>query len=225
MSIARTRWALAALALWPSTALAQTYYHYRGPGEWGWGWGATVSYLVAWAAMTVASALLALALLWLVPLGARESVYQTARREPGMSFGAGLLLAVGLPILGLALVLTIVGSPLGIAVWIASILLAFVGFVAAAWIFGRAMAARSKPGSRMSPTAWLFAALAILCALSLIPGIGGLVWIAASVFGAGAAAVTLYRGRRAQIERGRDRRPPEPPPDVGAPYPEEPVPA
>lgn len=200
--------ALAALA--PASATAQQIYYVREPGGFSWGFGSAISYFLAWLGMTVAAGLLALLLVWLVPERSREAVYSAARREPGSSVGAGLLLAIALPLLGLALILTVIGSPLGLAVWVGALLLAFVGFVAGAFVFGRWLAER-RPGQRLSGVAWLFVALAILCALSLIPVLGAFVWMVASIYGAGAIAVALYRGRTAQLERERRARPGPPP--------------
>lgn len=205
---------LALLTLAPATALAQDYY-YESDGAWSWGWGSAVSYFLAWLGMTVATGLLAAAFAWLTPHRTREAIYDTARREAGSSVGAGLLIAIALPLLGLALVLTVIGAPLGLAVWIASVLVAFVGFVASAWIFGRALAARSRAGNRLSHIGWLFVALAILCALSLIPIVGTLLWIAASVYGTGAIAMATYRARQAQLPRDRRAPPPGAPPAPG----------
>lgn len=214
---------LAALAvLAPASAMAQRIYYVHEPGGWSWGFGSAVSYFLAWLGMTVASGLLALLLVWLVPERSREAVYSAARREPGSSVGAGLLLAIALPLLGLALVLTVIGSPLGLAVWVGALLLAFVGFVAGAFVLGRWLAER-RPGQRLSGVAWLFIALAILCALSLVPVLGTFVWVAASVYGAGAIALAIYRGRTAQLERQR-RAPPGPPPTPGPERGPEPTP-
>lgn len=215
MSLQRSALMVALVAGLPGTALAQGSAYAEGP-DWEWRFGGVLSYFLAWLGMTFVAGLLAAALAWLVPDRSREAVLSAARREPGASVGAGLLVAIALPLLGLALVLTIIGSPLGVAVWVLSIVVAFVGFVASAWIFGRLLAARSRAGARLSHTAWLFVALGILCALTLIPVLGTFVWIAASVFGTGAVAVAAYRGRRARLA-AEHREPPPPPRPTEAP--------
>ncbi len=186
----------------------------EGAGEWS-----AAGYLLGWLGMTVSAILLALLLHWLVPTRSSREVLAVAQREPGKAVGVGLIGAILLPVIALAAMITVVGLPFGVAILIAAGLLAFVGFVAAGWILGRSLSQRSTRGQDWDPIAWVVIGVALLSAVTLIPVVGNLVWIVASMYGVGAIALAFYYARR-------ERRPSEPvtgEPVTGEPVTGEPV--
>lgn len=199
----------------------------RAVGAHGAAWGGWVVYLLTWLGMTISAGLLALLLGWLVPARASDALYRTARSDPGVSLGVGVLIAIVLPVLAIAAMLTIVGIPLGVAVLFALVLLAFAGFVASGWVLGRAITHRRARATREET--WgtrigdVLLGVAILSAVSLIPVIGNLIWIGASFLGIGAAALAAYRARRKPLGPPAERAPREPEPRTfePPPYPEE----
>lgn len=138
-----------------------------------------------WIAVSTSTLLLGLALLWAAPRLA-EQTWRTARTAPGptVAWGAGLF--AGLPIVASAALFTLIGLPLGVAALLALVPLGAVGYVTSAWLLGRRVARTSE-----AVVAFL-AGWAILRGAALIPGIGLAVAIAATAFGLGAIAVTLY---------------------------------
>lgn len=160
-----------------------------------------LGWIASWLAMTFSSALLVLLLHWLVPPRVQEATWRTARTEPWPSVGVGAAVAIGLPFVAVIAMITIFGIPLGVGLLMAAGLLAFAGFVVGAFVLGRAMAERSPRVARWRPLAQVLAALAILCALTLIPGIGTVVWIAASLLGTGAAVLAAWRSRHPRHPR------------------------
>lgn len=183
------------------------------------GLGAPIlGWLGGWLLMTLAAGLLALLLHWLVPQRAKDATYTTARTDPWKSLGVGALIAVGLPLVALLAMITVIGIPIGIATLLASALLAFLGFVVGGFVFGRAIAERSRRGARWSALASGIVGIAILCALALIPVIGTLVWIVASCIGVGAATLAVWRTQRPRVRRPTPApRRPEPPPHATPP--------
>jgi cytoskeletal protein CcmA (bactofilin family) len=159
-----------------------------------------------WLAVTVSTAILGAALLALFrrPFDAAAA---TARASKGKSIGWGLLILIALPVITVVASLTLFGLPLGLGIGGGLGLLATLGYLTSGLFVGRLMikAPRSIFGA-------FFAGWAILRVLALIPGIGVLVWIAASIFGVGALAVTAWRASRGTA----DETPPEetPPEDT-----------
>jgi len=143
-----------------------------------------------WLAVTVSTAVLGLLLLLLFrrPF---EAAAATEAASTAKSFGLGLGIVIGLPLLAVIAITTLVGLPFGLGFLGAQGLLWALGYVTSALCLGRTMikAPRSAFGA-------FFAGWGILRAVALIPGIGGLVWIGASVFGIGALGLTALRASR-----------------------------
>jgi hypothetical protein len=105
---------------------------------------------------------------------------------------------------------TLVGIPFGIGVLLGLALLFWMGYVAAALALGRIVV---KP-----PTSRLLAFLAgwlILRVIAIVPGIGGLAWFLATVFGLGLLAVTARRSGRDRAGTSLPVPPPPPMPPAG----------
>ncbi len=143
-----------------------------------------------WVAVTVSTALLGILLLLLFrrPF---EVAAATERSDTGKSIGIGLATAIGLPILSIVAITTLLGLPFGLGLLGAQGLLWALGYAVSALCLGRALikAPRSAFGA-------FFAGWGILRVVAVIPGIGALVWTAASVFGIGALVVAAVRASR-----------------------------
>lgn len=177
-----------------------------GAGVLGW--------FLSWLGMVVLASLLAFLLHFFVPARTKKMTYRTARTDPWRSLGVGALIAVALPLLALLAIVTVIGIPVGIVLFLVAGLVAFFGFVVGGFILGGAIAERSHRGATWSPLAWIFIGVAILSALTLVPVLGTLVWIAASLYGVGAAALTGWNARQTRLGRTPTTpRAPEPPPE------------
>jgi hypothetical protein len=180
-------------------------------GNWtgaanGWGW---VSRFAWWLAVTVSTLVVGALLVWLAP-AALLAADRSVRERLGPTIGWGVAIAIGAPLLAILALVTLVGIPFGIALVLAAIPLLLVAYMTTAWIVGhRALRDRSA-----SPWMALLAGWGILRVLALIPVLGWLVGLVATVVGLGALAVALWRGRR----------PGAPVPPTPAPTPERPAP-
>ena len=136
-----------------------------------------------WIAYSVSTLILGLLLLLFAP-GLDTAIIQAVRNRTGASigFGAGVFFLV--PIAAVLLLVLIVGIPLGLFVLLALALIYTIGYVVGGLALGRLIV---KP-----PTSRFLAFLAgwgILRGLSLVPVLGGLVWLAAAILGLGALVV------------------------------------
>ena len=164
------------------------------PNDLDFGEYVAVSRVAIWFATSVSSLALGLLLLLLAPR-AGEAVAATASSRFGRAVGIGFAVLVGLPVVALIAIATLIGMPLGIGILLGLALLFWMGYVAAAMAIGRLLI---KP-----PTSRLLAFLAgwaILRMVAIVPGVGGIVWFLATVFGLGAIAVAARAA-------GRDRGP------------------
>jgi hypothetical protein len=156
---------------------------------WGLRWAGWIAAIAVWFAISVSVLVLGLLLLWLVPRGL-EAALASARTALAASIGWGVGLFFGLPILAVLAIATLVGIPLGIGVLMALGLVFGIGQTTAAFLLGRTII--GEPRSRILA---FLAGWAILSGLALIPGVGGLLWFAGTVFGLGTIAVATWRGR------------------------------
>lgn len=158
-------------------------------GRWDY-WDATfVGRLAWWLAFTVSSLVLGMALLLLTSPGLDAISIRALRERLGGTIGFGLLVFLLLPIVAGLLLATIVGIPLGIFLLLGLALVYSVGYVIGGLALGRLLV---KP-----PTSRYLAFLAgwgALRVLALIPFVGGLAWLVATVLGLG----TLWVGARAR---------------------------
>jgi hypothetical protein len=175
------------------------------PSDFDFGRFATVSRVAVWVATSVSSLLLGLLLLLFAPR-AGDSIAATASRRFGLSVGIGFAVFFGLPVAAGVAIVTLVGIPFGIGVLLGLALLFWMGYVAAALALGRVVV---KP-----PTSRLLAFLAgwiILRVIAIVPGLGGLAWFLATVFGLGLLAVAA---RRSGSDRAATPVPVPPPPPM-----------
>ncbi len=143
-----------------------------------------------WVAVTVSLAVIGLLLLRLAPAAMAASL-AVARNDLASAAGWGLAAAVGLPIVSIALLLTLVGIPLGLLGLVSLAVLCALGYVMAALALGRAVLAEPR-----SVYLSFLAGLAILRVVGLIPVLGGLAGFLATAFGLGALVVAGSRAAR-----------------------------
>jgi cytoskeletal protein CcmA (bactofilin family) len=148
---------------------------------------------VLWVAVTLSTAILGLLFVWLFPRAADAVV--VAGRRVWTSFFLGLFVGVIALGVGLAIMASVVGIPLGFAVLGTLAVLAPLGYVASALIFGRLMVHRSGTGGRLGA---FFAGFGILRFGALVPGLGFVIGFFFATYGFGAVIMAAWRaGRRA----------------------------
>jgi hypothetical protein len=153
------------------------------------GWIGWVGWAVFWFALALSSLALGLLLLLIAPRAA-DAAYRQAHHGTWESVAAGLAIFILLPILAVLALATLVGLPLGIAVLLALLPLGAIAYVTTLWVVGRALV--KPPRGRV--VAFL-AGWAIVSAITLVPFIGILAWLAAIVFGLGVLGLALWRAR------------------------------
>ncbi len=148
---------------------------------------------VLWLAVTLSTAVLGLFFVWLFPRAADAVV--VAGRRVWASFFLGLFLGIIAPILGVAVMASVVGIPLGVAVLGTLAVLWPLGYVAGALIFGRLMVHGGGTGGRLGA---FFAGFGILRFGALVPGLGFVIGFFFATYGFGAVIIAAWRaGRRA----------------------------
>jgi hypothetical protein len=165
----------------------------------GWGW---VSAFAWWLAVSVSTLIAGALLVWLAP-GALYAAERAVREHLGASIGWGVVIAIGVPLVAILALVTLVGIPFGVAVLLAAIPVLLVAYVTSAWIVGRRVLRKRST----SPWAALLAGWGILRVLALIPVLGGLVGLAATVVGLGALTVALWQARRPGAPAARPEAP------------------
>jgi cytoskeletal protein CcmA (bactofilin family) len=153
----------------------------------GWGW---VSALAWWLAVSVSTLIVGILLVWLAP-GALYAAARAVSEHLGATIGWGVAIAIGAPLLAVLALITLVGIPFGIGLLLAAIPVLLVAYTTTAWIVGR----RVLRNRSDSPWAMLLVGWGILRLVALIPVVGGLVGLVATVLGLGALTVALWRAR------------------------------
>jgi hypothetical protein len=142
-----------------------------------------------WVAVTVSTLVLGLLLLLLFPKAA-DAVARTSKVRTGLSILVGVLAFLLVPALGVVLLITVVGIPLGVGLLLAVLPLYGLAYTASAFVVGRLIL---KKSARILA---FVVGLVILRALALIPFAGALVWVLATIFGLGALLAAALRARR-----------------------------
>ncbi len=130
-------------------------------------------------------------------------VQQTIRQYPLRSLFAGLALLFTIPPVAMLLIATVIGIPVGLALFLMYPLMLLLGYMAAAFFIGRRAADMLKQPLQLSylrQMMFLFLALIILILLALIPGAGILIVAVALVTGIGGWAVSLSMRRSTRQE-------------------------
>jgi cytoskeletal protein CcmA (bactofilin family) len=163
-----------------------------------------------WVAVTLSTALLGLLFVWLFPRAADAVV--VAGQRVWASFFLGLFLGIIAPILGLLIMASVVGIPLGFAVLGMLLVLGLLGYVAGALSFGRLMVHGGGTGGRIGA---FFAGFGILRFGALVPGLGFIIGFVFVTYGFGALIIAAWRAGRHVVGAGELR-----PQYAGAPPPE-----
>lgn len=142
-----------------------------------------------WLAIGISAAILGVLLLLIAPRAA-DAVYARSRERVGPVIAIGIAIAICLPVAAVIAAVTLVGLPLAIGVALALLPLGAVAYVASAWALGRRIV--KEPRGRI--VAFL-AGLAILRLAALIPVLGLIVGLAASVFGLGLIGAAIGAAR------------------------------
>jgi hypothetical protein len=171
-----------------------------------------------WLAVTISTAVLGLLFVALLPRAA-QTTSRIGRGSVTKSIGVGMLVAVGIPVVAILAALTVVGLPFGLGTFGALGILHGLGYVAGAYCFGRVLVKEPK-----SSIGAFFAGWAILRAAALLPGVGVLVWIAASVWGIGALTIAAWRAGRGTLEPPPEPKTPAALPPTEAPASDAPTP-
>jgi hypothetical protein len=148
-----------------------------------------IGWAVFWLALALSSLALGLLLLLIAPRAA-DAAYRQARDGAWRSAAAGLAIFILLPILAVLALATLVGLPLGLGVLLALLPLGAIAYVTTLWVVGRALV--KPPRGRVLA---FLAGWAIFSALLLVPFLGILAWLAATVFGLGVLGMALWRAR------------------------------
>jgi hypothetical protein len=150
-------------------------------------------------AVSVSVLLTGLALVLLIPRGA-DAVAEALADAPLASLGWGIVIAIAAPIGAVALVISVLGLPLGLAVFLSLGLWWLVGLTWSAWCAGRELV--REPRGRVAA---FLAGWAILAAVGLVPILNVALWTMAPVLGTGAMLVAAWRVRHDGGSHGRHR--------------------
>jgi cytoskeletal protein CcmA (bactofilin family) len=136
------------------------------------------------------------AVLILVFPGFSHGAVRTLSGEPWLSVGLGAAVLVGTPVAAVLLMVTVVGSALGVASLVVYALALMAGFLTGALCTGDLLLGWMRPGATSSVGSSVVALLVALIAISLvrwIPVLGGLVSFGVLLFGLGALVLQGYR--------------------------------
>jgi len=145
--------------------------------------------VILWFAVVVSTLVFGLLMLVIAPRAA-DAFADAGRTAIGASIGLGIAAAVGLPIVGLILIASILGLPLGAIVLLTLGFLYMLGYVASAFFLGRLIL--RPPSNRFLGylVGW-----GILSVAGIIPVLNVIVLIAATVYGLGMVVVAMFRAR------------------------------
>jgi hypothetical protein len=158
-------------------------------------------------AVSISVLVTGLLLVWVAPRGA-DAVADALAEAPLASLGWGITLAISVPVAAVALVVSVLGLPLGLALFLSLGLWWLLGLTWAAWCVGRGLV--RAPGGRVIS---LLSGWAILAAVGLVPILNVAAWTLAPILGLGAMLVAVWRARPGGSRRGRHRRGARVPPE------------
>jgi hypothetical protein len=144
-----------------------------------------------WLALSVSAAILGLLLLLIAPRAA-DAVAARSRERVGPLIAIGITVAIVLPLLVVLAAITLLGLPLAFALGFALLPIAAVAYVASAWALGRRIV-----GPPRNPYLAFLAGIGIFSVVGLVPILGPLIWLAATVFGLGLLGAAIGAARQA----------------------------
>jgi cytoskeletal protein CcmA (bactofilin family) len=148
-----------------------------------------ISVFLLWLAVGVSMAVLGSLLLLVAPRAA-DVIEARSRERVGPLIAIGIAVAIALPVAAAIAAVTLVGLPLAFVIALALFPLGAVAYCTSAWVLGR----RIMKSPRNQILAFL-AGLAILRVLALVPILGFLVGLAATVFGLGLIGAAIGAAR------------------------------
>jgi hypothetical protein len=160
------------------------------------GWGEAIFSFVFWVGVTI---VLLLAGLAFAALGGRQLVESghALTAHPLESFLTALATFILLPILAVIAIITLIGIPLGLVIFMVLMpLLVLLGYIVAGERLGEWLV--TVTGARLGRYAAVLIGILALQIVGLIPFVGGLLVALATFFGSGALVYRLYRQRRPQ---------------------------
>ena len=160
--------------------------HRRLPGGWqaeGFRRGFAGLRLFTWGVSLVSTLILGLILLHVYPIFTRR-VSSIIRERPWRSLGWGTTALVGTPLVVLALLVTILGLPIGVILLALYLVMLYLARIYAMTYIGQVLLRRTADSS---PLSWCFVTgLAVYALLALIPVVGEFVTFMTVLFGLGA---------------------------------------
>jgi cytoskeletal protein CcmA (bactofilin family) len=147
--------------------------------------------------------MIALALIAVAPRGVQATA-DTLRARPWASLGWGALLLFSVPMLVIALMVMIIGIPVGVILLVVHVLALFTSHAAA----GLALGQRITPGVA-SRYASIAVGVAVIAIATHIPYAGWLLRLASVAIGLGAIALTLWERRNPPAGAPSNVSPPE----------------
>jgi cytoskeletal protein CcmA (bactofilin family) len=134
-------------------------------------------------------------LLYLLLPNAIQGIERAIKEYPLRSLLAGLALLFAVPPVAILFMITVIGIPVGLALFALYPVMLLLGYLAAAFFIGRRAADAMKQPQQLSlgrQALYLALALVILNLVVLIPFLGGMLVFALLVMGIGGWAVWLY---------------------------------
>lgn len=153
-----------------------------------------VAVVLLWLAVGLSTLVFGVLLLLIAPRAA-DAFADAGRTAVGASIGLGIAAAVGIPIVGLVLLATVVGLPLGAVILLTLGFLYMLGYVASAYFLGRVILRPPRNRFLAYLVGW-----AILTVAGIIPVLNVIVLLAATVYGLGTIVVSTFRARRGPRE-------------------------
>jgi hypothetical protein len=158
------------------------------------GWGAFVFSFLFWLSVSI---VVLVAGIIFAAIGARQLVAGAAAmtERAGASILIAFVVWVGLPILAILFFFTVIGIPLGVAIFVFVLpALWFLGYLVAGTRLGLAIVRPSDPvAARGRLILAAVVGLLILQIIGLIPFLGGVIVFFAGLFGSGALLYLVYR--------------------------------
>ncbi|KWV93763.1 hypothetical protein [Erythrobacter sp. AP23] len=141
----------------------------------------------------VLSYFILVALLVFFAPGLMRSASTMMREKPWQSFGIGVLYALIVPLLVVALVVTVVAAPLAVLLIAISVALTPIALAVTAYFVGMSLrrvttGTSDPPDTLFARIIWPLLGVIAVFLLTLIPVAGALIWLLAMVFGLGALA-------------------------------------
>ena len=146
-------------------------------------------------AISISVLILGLVLVLLAPRGA-DAVANALGAAPLASLDGGSS-RLGIPVTAVALVVSVLGVPLGLALFLS------LGFW---WLVGHPGLVRPRRSRPPRPRAGVPRRLGDLAAVGLVPILNAAAWVLAPVLGVGAMLVAAWRAREGRRHDGRHRR-------------------